>query len=220
MTEINTVDSSLLASLGGEVQASATEASTGNTPTPSNHYSSGLTSGLEDKALSLLGSGISAEQTAAALGVTPSRISQLLSESAFAARVAEIRYKSLQAHNLRDNKYDSIEDKLLKKLESQLPLIMRPADIINALTKVNAAKRRGQSAPNQVTNQQTVVNLILPSAVVNKVSIDMNNQVTKAGEQELLTMPSGNLLKRVEEAAAARELPPATKELQDAQDNS
>ena len=36
--------------------------------------------------------------------------------------------------------------------------------------------------------------------MVEKFAVDINNQVIKAGDQNLHTMPSGNLLKQVEEA--------------------
>lgn len=166
--------------------------------------SEGVTSNVEERALSLLGSGIAAEQVAAALGVTSSRIAQLLSVDVFSKQVAELRYTNLQAHNVRDNAYDSLEDRLLEKLNRAMPLIFKPRDIIDALTKVNGAKRRGQSAPAQVNNQTNVINLVLPTVLAEKFSVDMNNQVTRAGEQELQTMPSGNLLKQVEDAEAAR----------------
>lgn len=170
----------------------------------SNHYSPGVTSGLEEKALNLLGSGISAENTASALGVTPSRISQLLAIDAFSAQVSELRFEALQSHNVRDTRYDSLEDRLITRLENSLPLMVKPADIVNALTRVNAAKRRGQSAPQQVVNQQNIVNLTIPTVIIDKFTINVNNQVVKAGEQELQTMPSGNLLKQVEDATAER----------------
>ena len=171
-----------------------------STTTPSSHYSPGVTSGLEEKALNLLGSGIAAESVAAALGVTPGRIAQLLSEETFSDEVSKLRYKSLQSHNVRDSKYDSLEDRLLEKLEKSLPLMIKPETILNAMTRVNAAKRRGQSAPAQVVNQQNIINLTLPTVLADKFSIDINNQVVKAGDQELLTMASGNLLKQVEVA--------------------
>lgn len=171
---------------------------------PSNHYSPGVTSSLEEKALALLGSGISADSVASALGVTPGRISQLMAETAFAEEVSKLRYEALQSHNVRDNRYDRLEDKLLIILETSLPLMVKPSDIVNAMARVNAAKRRGQSAPAQVVNQQNIINLTLPTVIVDKFTIDMNNQVVKAGEQELLTMASGNLLKQVEEAETLR----------------
>jgi len=172
---------------------------------PSNTYSTGVTSPVEDKALSLLGSGVSSEATATALGVTPGRISQLLSNKEFAAQVAELRYESLQAHNVRDGKYDSLEDKLLVKLERSLPLMVRPETIMKAIATVNGAKRRGQSAPEQVTNSKNIVNLILPTQIAQKFVTNITNQVTRAGEQELLTMSSGNLLRQVEEKQIERE---------------
>lgn len=192
---------SILASLGGTATPAAL---TDSAPTPSNHYSTGQTSSTEEKALQLLGSGIPGEQVAAALGVTPARISQMLAEEHFSSRVAALRYDNLQKHNRRDGQYDSLEDKLLLKLDKQMGLLIRPESILKAIQIVNGAKRRGQSTPQQVTNNQNIVNLVLPSVVVQKFTTNIQNQVIKTGEQELLTMPSGNLLKQVEEAATAR----------------
>jgi len=186
---------------------------------PSNHYSPGPSSAIEERALNLLGSGVAAESVASALGVTPSRIAQFLSVDAFADKVANLRYKALQEHNVRDGKYDALEDRLLIKLEKSLPLMVRPETILKAMSTVNGAKRRGQSAPEQVTNQQNIVNLVLPAKIAEQfsVAININNQVTKAGGQELLTMPSGNLLKQVEDAVIARE-ESGVKEISNAQD--
>lgn len=170
----------------------------------SSHYSPGVTTGLEEKAMNLLGSGIAAESVASALGVTPGRIAQLLSNEAFSDQVSKLRYISLQSHNIRDDKYDRLEDKLITKLEYSLPLMVKPGDILNAVKVVNSAKRRGQSAPQQVVNQQNIINLTLPVVIAEKFAMNVNNQVVKAGEQELLTMPSGNLLKQVEKAEQER----------------
>ena len=175
--------------------------------TPSNHYTPGASSSVEEKAMSLLGSGIAAESVAAALGVSPSRISQLLSNKTFAKDVAALRYATLQEHNVRDGKYDTLEDLLIIKLEKSLPLMVRPDTILKAISTINGAKRRGQSSPEQVNNQTNIVNLILPTVLAKQfsVKIDLNNQVIKAGDQELVTMPSGNLLKQVEDAACIKE---------------
>ena len=193
---------SLLEDLGGLTpQAAVPVAETARTT-----GMTGVTSSIEDKAAQLLGSGVNSEAVAAALGVTPSRISQLLAEDHFSRRVADLRYLNLQKHNNRDSAYDSLEDRLLDKLDKAMPLLVRPRDILDAMTRVNNAKRRGQSAATEVNNHQNIVTLVLPSVITNKfaVSVNVNNQVIKAGEQELLTMPSGNLLKRVEDKQALR----------------
>ena len=161
--------------------------------------SSGVPSSVEEKAIALLGTGVSAEQTASALGVSASRISQLLSEEVFADKVTDLRYKSLQSHNTRDASYDSLEDKLLDKLEKALPLMMRPGEILKALQTVNAAKRRGQSAPQQVTASQTVISLVLPTQITQMFSTNTHNQVVSAGGQDLLTMQSSHLLSLTED---------------------
>lgn len=186
-TNLSQQDKELLDSLGGSIEK------------PSSTERPGITSSIEGRALTLLGSGIPAESVAAALGVTPSRISQLMADPEFSEAVAKQRYDNLQEHNIRDSKYDSIEDKLLENLESKLPLMLKPADILRAIQIINGAKRRGQSSPEQVTNQQTIVNLLLPSSVAAEFTVNVNNQVIKAGEKELITMPSSQLLNQVEE---------------------
>jgi hypothetical protein len=173
-------------------------------PVPSNHYSPGLTSSVEERAKALLGSGIAAESVAAALGVTPSRISQLLGDEDFSNQVSQLRYENLQSHNTRDAKYDTMEDKLITKLESAMPLLFKPQDILKAIQTINNAKRRGVSTPEQVTNQQNIVNLVLPVAIAQQFSVNIDNQVIRAGGQELHTMPASNLLKQVEDAIDKR----------------
>lgn len=159
----------------------------------------------EGRALALLGSGqVSPEQVASACGVTVSRISQLLSDPEFAAEVAELRYQNLSKHNLRDSKYDALEDRLVDKLSDLLPLMMRPLEVLKAIQVINAAKRRGQSTPEQITNQQTVVSITMPTVIVNKFVTNVNNQVIQAGDQELLTIQSGSLLKEAQTAALER----------------
>ncbi len=189
------VPPSVLDSLGGTTRAELEE----TLPAPSNTHSPGQTSSVEEKALNLLGSGISAEQVASALGVTPSRISQLLSSEDFAEKVAVIRYENLQKHNVRDNKYDSLEDLLLDKLKLSLGLMFKPETILKAIATVNGAKRRGQVVQDQVTDRSTVVNLILPNVIAAKFVVNIDNQVTRAGDQDLVTMQSGSLLKKSEE---------------------
>ena len=80
----------------------------------------------ESRALDLLGQGISPEHTSQAVGLSPSRISQLLSDENFAAKVAELRFESLEKHNKRDANYDDLEDKLIEKMRDCLPLMVRP----------------------------------------------------------------------------------------------
>lgn len=165
----------------------------------------GTTTSIEDRALVLLGAGIGGEAVANALGVTPARISQLLAEQTFSDAVSTLRYENLQKHNNRDASYDTIEDDLLVQLKEKLSFLMKPADILRAISVINSAKRRGQSSPDQVVNQQAIVNLVLPTVITEKFTVNIDNQVTRAGEQELHTLPASALLKSVEDASLERQ---------------
>jgi hypothetical protein len=156
-----------------------------------------LDTSTSSRALTLLGQGVPASVVASTCGVTEARISQLVSDPEFAAQVAELRFSNLQKHNERDNKYDTIEDNLIKRLEDLLPLMMRPMEVLKAIQVINAAKRRGASAPDSIIQQQTFINLTIPTNLIQKFQVSTNNHVVQAGDQTLITMQSGSLLKKV-----------------------
>lgn len=151
----------------------------------------------ESRALSLLGQGVATEMVAAAIGVSVSRISQLISDPEFSRRIAELRFSSLAKHNERDEKYDSLEDTLINKLEHHLPMMYKTSEILNAIKVVNAARRRGVTSPEVLAGQKEVVNLTMPVTVMQQFNqtfqVDSRNQVIKAGSQELVTIQSARM---------------------------
>jgi hypothetical protein len=152
----------------------------------------------ESRALTLLGQGIGPEMVAAAIGVSVSRVSQLLSDPQFASEVADLRFRALSKHNERDSRYDAAEDLLVEKLHDLIPFMMKPFEVLKAIQIINAAKRRGSSAPESITSQQNVVQLIMPTQIFNnftkqEITVNVNNQVIKAGEQDLVTIQSSSM---------------------------
>ncbi len=152
----------------------------------------------EERALALLGSGVAPVVVASSLGVSESRISQLLSDDAFASQVATLRYESLQKHNARDGAYDDLEDKLIEKMQDCIPLMHRPMEILKAISVINAAKRRGQSTPESIVEKQQIIQLQIPVQIINKFQTNLQGQVTTittsdSKEQNLLTIQSGSL---------------------------
>ena len=157
----------------------------------SNH--SALATTTATRALELLGAGVGPQQTSLALGVDPSLISQFLADESFASQVAELRYKNLLKHNNRDNEYDSLEDALIVRMKNIIPFMTKPFEIMRALTVVNSAKRRGTSAPEQITGAQPVIQLNLPVQIIQHFQKNSQNQVIRAGEQDLITVQSGRM---------------------------
>lgn len=164
----------------------------------------GITSSTEERAIKLLGSGIKPEQVAMALGVEPSRISQLLSQDEFAVQVAEARYQNLAKHNIHDDKVDLLENEILDKLKASLVYVFHPMQLLKVLQVLNAAKRRGASTPESITNTNPVLVLNIPSVVINKFTTNINNQVIEAGNQKLVTIQSGTLMDKIKNSAATR----------------
>jgi hypothetical protein len=167
----------------------------------------------EQRAIKLLGSGCTIAQTALAVGVTESRISQLMADENFAQEVATLKFQALNKHNEMDDQYDGMEKKLAKAFEEQMPMLMRPMEILKAMQVINSLKRRGQSSPEQVHNQNTVVTLVMPTQIVHQFTTNVNNQVIKAGVQTLETIQSGALLAETKQQLESlhHELPTYTK---------
>lgn len=159
---------------------------------------------LESRALELLGNGVSPEQTAAALGVSASRISQMLSEEHFAQAVTQRRYEALCKHNERDSNYDALEDKLLKKMTDLLPMMVRPMEILKALQVVNQAKRRGSNNIDGSAEQKPIVELTIPVTILQQFTTNQLGQVVQAGSQSLETIQAGALLERRKEQQNVR----------------
>lgn len=161
-------------------------------------HAPGITSLTEERACVLLGSGLPPETVAATLGVTVSRISQLLAKEDFAVEVTKLRFEVLQKHNARDLSYDQLEDKLIQKLEDLLPLMVRPLEVLRAIQVVNAAKRRGTSTLGEGSPLEvgagTQITLTIPTKIVNKFTLNIHNQVVQAGEQSLVTIQPKELL--------------------------
>lgn len=147
----------------------------------------------ESRALELLGQGLSGEVVAAAVGVSASRISQLLSTPEFAAAVAEKRFLNLSRQTNKDSAYDSIEEQLLEKMAQVLPMMYKPMEILKAISVINSAKRRGLSAPETLQTKSETINLIMPTQIFQHFTTNINNQVIKAGQQDLLTVQSGQM---------------------------
>ena len=169
-----------------------------------------MTSTVKERALQLLGQGIAPSIVASSCGVTESAVSQWVSDPEFAAQIAELRFSNLQKHNERDSHYDSLEDRLHKKMEDLLPLMVRPMEVLKAIQVINQAKRRGASAPDSIIQQQTIIQLNIPTQIIQKFQINSQNMVTQAGDQELLTLQSGTLLNKLKAKESQNDFPKLT----------
>lgn len=145
---------------------------------------------LEDRALSMLGSGAPAGIVAQALGVTEGRISQLLANEEFSQAVADLRFKNLNKQTQLDDRYSDMETKLLDKLEKTLPFLTRPKDVASVLGTINGTKRRGAQLTQATQSTGQVVNLTIPIAIAHKFTTNVNNQVIEvnSGEGEAETL--------------------------------
>lgn len=162
-------------------------------------------SSTAERALTLLGQGMSQAVVASALGVTESAISQLVSDENFSAQVQELRFLNSQKKALLDEAYDDMESRLLGKLDKAIPLMTRPRDILQAISVINGAKRRSTSAPVEADERKTIVNLTIPVSVTHKYTQNIHNQILgvqdgQGNQKSLLTASSGSLDRLVREA--------------------
>lgn len=173
------------------------------------HHSTHIT-----KLSQLLRTSASRTDIADELGLTPSAVTQLAATPAVQSALTTAKQKTAESDAALDAaldaKYDSIERTLLTQLERTVPLLMRPREIADVLTKINGAKRRGGPLKSEPA-QTVVLQLNLPVAIKNKFVLNQANQVVSAGSQDLVTLPSANVTKLLEQKAN-HALPPTAEE--------
>jgi len=166
---------------------------------------------MNDQILELLGSGLSPAMTSNVLGITESRISQLLSNEDFAAKVVAKRMASAQGLIARDGKYDKIEDKLLESLENSVRFLVDPMKVLRALQVINAAKRRGAPAlEQQPITAQTIVQLQVPVIVAAKFVLNGQKEVVEIDGRSMAPLSHNGVLSKLKEMQsddASRSLP-------------
>lgn len=155
------------------------------------HSTGGRHSSNPDRAKILLGAGVPIDKIALTLGISPSTIASYLKDEEFKAEVEELKYGNLQEQNDIDDGYRKIEKKLQEKLGEMVEYICNPGQLLAALRIVNGTVRRGVSAPvQQQDDQRQVVSLNIPISVQQTFVTNINNQVIKAGDKELVTVQS------------------------------
>lgn len=145
---------------------------------------------IEDKAINLLCRGISQVDVAKACGVDESRISQLMGDEEFKAKLIDAKFKKYGEQARMDETYDSMEAKLQQRFEALIPMIHKPKDVLDAMQKLNAMKRRSGIIDADQNKINEVATLTVPIAIINKYNIVVDqstNRVIEANGQPLLT---------------------------------
>lgn len=150
----------------------------------------------------LLGSGLSNEVVASAVGCSAAYVTQLMADEEFAAGVVTLRTQNLTADSARDRVASTIEDSLLDKLKEMIESgqIYKFNDVLRAYAIVNKAVRRGVQAGASLTVNNTVVNLMIPEKVVRTFTTNAQGEVVDVEGQTLVTMPAHTLLKQLSQS--------------------
>ena len=168
----------------------------------------------QEKLMNLLSQGFPASVVAQATGCDESYVSQMLAVDWFANLVQEKKFLALQKHTNLDNMYDSLEEKLLQKLDKASAMLIKPQDITRTLQMVNTAKRKGMQSGGPATITQTYVSLTLPTAILSRFISNAQNQIVEVqdgtgNQNTLVTATTGTLERLSREASEAQftELP-------------
>lgn len=164
---------------------------------------------MDDKIKELLGIGLQQAVVASAVGCSESYVSQLMSEDAFRAEVTNLRLINLTEAADRDGTYNSLEDRLLEKLENLLPVLVNPMQVLAAIRTINGAHRRAAPAELAANAQQNIVQLQLPENVAFAARFIVNgtNQVIEVAGAPMATATAQSVVKKLEQLRADRGTP-------------
>lgn len=148
---------------------------------------------MENRAIELLAHNIPAIRVAESLNVSPARISQLLADDRFAAALASKKFTIAQDSINSDSELDDLEAAVRKKLKVAIGMCFKPVELAKIFQVLNNAKRKNSSVAPATAEVGQVVNLTMPTVLVNKITTNINNQVIQVGESELITAQSGKM---------------------------
>lgn len=157
----------------------------------------------KERAIRLLGAGVSSEVVAVTLGCDPSYISQLLSEDDFREKVVTLRVANLTKASERDSDIDAIEDVLIQKIKDSVDYITKPRDLISAFNVINRAVRRGAGIGQNTIQNNITVQLTLPVAVQTRYTANSQGEVVEVNGQSVVTMPPAQLLRNIADQKGA-----------------
>jgi hypothetical protein len=120
-----------------------------------------------------------------------------MAEDAFRDQVLELRAVALTAATERDRKTDTLEERALSKLDAMLDWVTKPGDMLKFFQVLNAAKRRGTTATDNLVINQQIVNLQLPANALQKLVMDARGEVVEIDGQSMLTMQPATLIKQI-----------------------
>jgi len=151
----------------------------------------------------LLASGYSQEQAATALGVSPGRISQILTENPdIRGQVQAMRASRLTGEAAHEDRKRAVAASLLGKLEElvEADMFHRPTDVLMAYKVLEASRKPALAAPalGDGASGGSIVTIVLPQAARDLFTVTSVGSVVEAGGQNLLTLPSQNLAKLAE----------------------
>lgn len=154
---------------------------------------------MEERVLELLGAGYKPPMVASILGISESRISQLLADDSFASKVLALRLSRAKGTIDRDNKWDKIEDTLLKKFEDAIVFMNDPLKLLRTLQVVNAAKRRGAGTADsgEAGMTGTIVQISAPKNVVMNFITNAQNEIIEVGGRSMVPMASKKVMEEL-----------------------
>lgn len=137
-------------------------------------------------------------------GCEISYISQLMADPDFAEGVMLARIEQGEKTVGMDRKADDLEDMLLDKLKRSIPMMFKPSEILRAYQVVNSAKRRVPvDSVGSGSGGGTVLNLRIPARTALKFKMDSAGEVIEIEGKPLVTMPSVQLLRKMNERGSA-----------------
>lgn len=137
--------------------------------------------------LELLAQGVSPVQAAAAVGVTESYVSQLLSDEDFAADVESRKVARTEQDLKYDQKIDAAEEVFLDNIERKASFANLQQSL-HAFKVLNGAKRRKDSRVGAGSSgPAVVVNLVLPAQFIPQHVINANNEIVEVDGRTMVS---------------------------------
>lgn len=146
---------------------------------------------IRDRVVALVSQGYNQNIVAAACGVTPGYVSQLLEQDDVREKVVEKRAATLEEAAAVDKSINDLEKRALQLIADKMPFVRGPMEATKMFATLNAAKRRTQQtdASNDSSSVE-IVTLTIPKAAMVHIKVNSDNQVIEVEGRSMAPLPS------------------------------
>lgn len=152
-----------------------------------------------DKILQAVVAGISQTAIAQMMNVSDGLISQVINTDEFQIRLRQKRATQMAQAAIRQEKLESLQDKLIDKVDNLIPFITKPTEATAALRAIAEVAKNNMPMTGETQEASNVVTIYMPTAIGVNFQLNSQNEVIDIDGRTIVGANATQIMERAAE---------------------